>query len=614
MEKEEKIMISRLAVSALLFALSFFAFWGNLGKLIVSILAYLVIGYDIIFKSIIGIFKGKVFDEKFLMMIASIGAFILGEYHEAVAVMLFYQLGEFLQDLATENSKKSITKLLNLKPEFANVLVDGEIKKISPEKVNVGDIIVVNAGEKISLDGVVVKGSSTLNTQALTGESLPREVKENDSVYSGSINLSATIEIKVSCKYSESKIAKIIELVENSDKNKAKSEKFITKFAKIYTPVVVGLAVLLAVIPSLITGNWTTWINRALLFLVVSCPCALVISIPLSYFAGIGGASRNGILIKGSNYIEILSKVNAVAFDKTGTLTQGSFEVVNVNAVNCDADELIKLCAFAEAESNHPIALSIKNKYGKKISKKDIISSTTLSGFGVKTETSFGTIYAGNKKLIEKLGIQVEETQSVGTVVYVAKNNEFLGSIIVEDIAKENAKIAIQKLKSVGINNQIMLTGDKGDVAEKFANELGLSDYKSELLPEDKFKEINELKSKNNIVAFVGDGINDAPAFKSADVGIAMGALGSDVAIESADVVLMDDNPEKIADSILISIKTQKIVYENIVFSISFKVLMLVLGALGFASMWLAVFADVGVSLIAVANALRAIKLKNKTK
>lgn len=612
MEKEEKIMISRLVISAVLFALSFFSFWGEIGRLIISIIAYLIIGFDIIIKSIVGIFKGKVFDEKFLMMIASIGAFILGEYHEAVAVMLFYQLGEFLQDLATENSKKSITKLLDLRPEYANVLVDGEITKLSPEKVKIGDIIVVNAGEKIPLDGVIVKGSSSLNTQALTGESMPREVKEDDTVFSGSVNLSSTLEIKVTSDYSDSKIAKIIELVENSDKNKAKSEKFITKFAKIYTPVVVGLAVLLAVIPSLITGDWTTWINRALLFLVVSCPCALVVSIPLSYFAGIGGASRNGILIKGSNYIETLSKVSAVAFDKTGTLTNGTFEVVQINANKINDEELLKFCALAEAESNHPIALSIKQKYGKKISKSDILSSTTLSGQGIKTETKFGTIYAGNSKLMESLNLEFEKTSSVGTVVYVAKDNEYLGSIVIEDTAKENAKTAIQNLKELGINNLVMLTGDKAEVAEKLSNEVGLTNYYSELLPEDKLEKVKALKTENNTVAFVGDGINDAPAFKTADVGVAMGALGSDIAIESADVVLMDDNPEKIADAIVISKKTQKIVYENIVFSISIKVLMLVLGALGFASMWLAVFADVGVSLIAIANALRSFKLKKK--
>lgn len=612
MEKEEKIMISRLVISAVLFALSFFSFWGEIGRLIISIIAYLIIGFDIIIKSIVGIFKGKVFDEKFLMMIASIGAFILGEYHEAVAVMLFYQLGEFLQDLATENSKKSITKLLDLRPEYANVLVDGEITKLSPEKVKIGDIIVVNAGEKIPLDGVIVKGSSSLNTQALTGESMPREVKEDDTVFSGSVNLSSTLEIKVTSDYSDSKIAKIIELVENSDKNKAKSEKFITKFAKIYTPVVVGLAVLLAVIPSLITGDWTTWINRALLFLVVSCPCALVVSIPLSYFAGIGGASRNGILIKGSNYIETLSKVSAVAFDKTGTLTNGTFEVVQINANKINDEELLKFCALAEAESNHPIALSIKQKYGKKISKSDILSSTTLSGQGIKTETKFGTIYAGNSKLMESLNLEFEKTSSVGTVVYVAKDNEYLGSIVIEDTAKENAKTAIQNLKELGINNLVMVTGDKAEVAEKLSNEVGLTNYYSELLPEDKLEKVKALKTENNTVAFVGDGINDAPAFKTADVGVAMGALGSDIAIESADVVLMDDNPEKIADAIVISKKTQKIVYENIVFSISIKVLMLVLGALGFASMWLAVFADVGVSLIAIANALRSFKLKKK--
>jgi Cd2+/Zn2+-exporting ATPase len=615
MEKEEKIMLSRIIVTGVLFALSFFSFWSSIGKLIISIICYILIGYDVVFESIKGIFKGEFLDEKFLMMVASIGAFILGEYSEAVAVMLFYQLGEFLQDLATENSKKSITKLLDLRPEYAIVLRDGKEVKVSPEEVQIGEIIVVSSGERISLDGKIVLGNSNIDTSALTGESMPQEATVGDQVYSGSVNLNSTLQIEVTSLFENSKIAKIIELTKNSENNKAKSEKFITKFAKIYTPVVVGLAVLLAIIPSLFTGNWTTWINRALTFLVVSCPCALVVSIPLSFFAGIGGASKHGILIKGANFIEILAKTKTIAFDKTGTLTKGNFEVTEIYPNEISEEELLEICATAESSSSHPIATSIKQKYGKEISAKNNMVLTTLSGFGIKAEIEKDEIYVGNLKLMESIGITPTTESLTGTVVYVARNKKYLGAIVVSDTEKESSKTAIERLNSLGISKTVMLTGDKHETAEKIANNLGITEYFAELLPEDKLSKLNILKNEpNSTVAFVGDGINDSPVLKSADVGIAMGALGSDIAIESADVVLMDDNPEKIADAIEISRKTQRLVTENIVFTISFKVLMLILGAFGLATMWAAVFADVGVSLIAIVNALRAFKHKKAKK
>lgn len=611
MEKEEKIIIARIAVSAVLFALSFIWAFGWIGKLILSIASFLVIGYDVIFESIKGIFKGEFFDEKFLMLVASIGAFILQEYHEAVAVMLFYQVGEFLQDLATENSKKSITKLMDLRPDYAMVLKDGEIIKVSPENVAIGETIVVSAGERIPLDGKIISGSSTLDCSALTGESLPQEVEVGSSVFSGSINLDSTLQIKVTKAFTESKIAKIIELVEKSEENKAKSEKFITKFAHVYTPTVVGFAAILAVVPSLFTGAWSTWISRALLFLVVSCPCALVVSIPLSFFAGIGGASKRGILIKGANNIETLAKTNIVAFDKTGTLTKGCFEVTSIEPHGISEKELLETCALAESSSSHPIAASIKEKFGKDIRIPKDLTITNLSGFGVKAKTKKDTIYVGNYKLLKSLNIEAAESTELGTIIYVVKNNKYLGHIVVSDVEKETSKIAIKKLNNLGIKKTVMLTGDKLEVAQKIAGSLNLTDFKAELLPEDKLTELNKLKdNQNSTVVFVGDGINDAPVLKSADVGIAMGTLGSDVAIESADVVLMDDNPEKIAEAIALSRKTHRLVKENIIFTISFKVLMLVLGAVGIATMWAAVFADVGVSLIAILNALRALSKK----
>lgn len=609
MEKEEKIIIARLILSSILFGISFFQI-GSVLKLILSILSFLIIGYDVVLGSIFGIIKKDFFNEKFLMSIASIGAFALNEFHEAVAVMLFFQLGEFLQDLATEKSKKSITKLLDLRPDFAMLEAEGTITKVNPEHVKIGDIIIVSAGERIPLDGEIIEGTTLLNCSALTGESLPQEASPGTPVFSGTINLNQTIKIRVCNEYKNSKIAKIIELVEKSDKNKAKSEKFITKFAKIYTPAVVALAFIIAIVPSLFSHNWHVWISRALLFLVVSCPCALVISIPLSYFAGIGGAGKKGILIKGSNHIESLSKTKIIAFDKTGTLTKGNFEVTKIIPHETTENELIETCVMAESLSSHPIAISIKNFYGKQIKTPADFKLTNLSGFGVKAETKNNTIYVGNQKLMDNLKINYVHPNEPGTIVYVVKNEKFLGGIIVSDTAKDGSKSAITKLYDLGISQTIMLTGDKADVAESISKSLNLTDFKAELLPEDKLNELNKLKSKNNeLVAFVGDGINDAPVLKSADVGIAMGHIGSDIAIESADIVIIDDNPEKIATAIALSRKTNRLVKENIIFSITFKLLMLALGAFGIASMWMAVFADVGVSLIAILNALRAFKV-----
>lgn len=616
MEKEEKILITRLCIASVLFALSFFNFLGDIGKFVTSLVGFFIIGYDVIFKSLKGIIHGDIFDERFLMLVASIGAFAIKEYHEALAVMLFYQLGEFLQDLAVDRSKDSIKKLMDIRPNFANVMIDGETKKVNPSEVKPDDEIIVFAGEKIPLDGIIVSGTTSLDTAALTGESIPKDVSEGDSVLAGTINISGTITVKVTKCYAESSVSKIIEMVENAENKKAKSEKFITKFAKIYTPVVVGLAVLLAVLPPLAFSQpWLTWLHRALLFLVVSCPCALVISIPLTFFVGIGGASKKGILIKGANHIETLANLNAVGFDKTGTLTKGNFSASNVKAIGCKENELIKLCALAESGQSHPIAESIVNfaKQKMKLDEKLVSEQTVLPGLGVKAVIKNKTIYAGNFKLMESIGVEVPENNEIGTTVFVSEESKFLGYIVISDEVRETSKSAIEKLKKLGINQTYMLTGDKDAVAKTIANSLKIDKYYSELLPEDKAKIIGELKTSKALkIAFVGDGINDAPVLKTADVGISMGKLGSDIAMEASDVTLMDDNPEKVAEAIKISKKTMRIVKENIIFSISFKLIMLVLGALGITTMWLAIFADVGVSLLAILNSLRALRIKNK--
>ena len=608
-ECDPKIMITRLVVSAVIFACSFFGFFNGITQIVLSVVAFLIVGYDVIWSSIKGIFKGEFFDEKFLMLIASIGAFALKDYHEAVAVMLFYQLGEFLQDLAVDKSKDSIKKLLDIRPDYANIEKDGKVVKVDPKTLNIGDEIVVFAGEKIPVDGVIFEGETTLNTSAITGESLPLEAEPESVVLSGYINLTGTIKIKATKTFGESTVSKIIEMVENSEDKKAKAENFITKFARIYTPTVVILAIILAVFPPLVLGlEWVTWIHRALLFLVVSCPCALVLSIPLSFFAGIGGASRDGILIKGANHIETLAKTNVVCFDKTGTLTNGNFVVTKIYAKDGDENKLLELCATAEYGSTHPVAKSILEHANIKIEPSSIKNQTTLSGFGIKTETETCTIYAGNSKLMKNLNLSFDEATEIGTAVYVAKDNEYLGYIIVGDEIKDSSKSAINLLRQSSNQKTVMLTGDKNNVAETVAKLLEIDEFHSELLPEDKAKIVENYQKDSNVVAFVGDGINDAPVLKMADIGISMGKIGSDVAIESADVVIMDDNPKKVYDAIKKSKTTMKLVKENIVFTITFKVVMLALSVFGLTSMWAAVFADVGVSLIAVLNSLRALK------
>lgn len=607
-EENPKIMIVRLIVSAIIFAFSFFNFLNGTAKLIISLIAFAVIGYDVIFDSFKGIFRGEFFDEKFLMLIASIGAFALGEYHEAVAVMLFYQLGEFLQDLAVDKSRNNIKKLLEIKPEFANIYKNGEVVKVNPSEIEVGDVIVVFAGEKVPLDGEIVEGKTSFNTGAITGESLPLEAGESVTVLSGFINLENMVKVKVTKSFENSTISKIIELVENSEDKKAKAENFITKFARIYTPTVVILAVILAIFPPLVFAqSFAVWIHRALLFLVVSCPCALVLSIPLSFFAGIGGASRDGILIKGANHIETLSKTDVVCFDKTGTLTSGNFNVTKVFAKNGNEKELLELCVLAEFGSTHPIAKSIIEFSKFSPNASDVKSQTTLAGLGVKADTTRGTIYVGNINLMESLNLKIEKSDIVGTVCYVAKDGEFLGYIVVSDEVKLSSKSAIEDLKVQG-KTTCVLSGDKELVVENVSNQLGIDKYYFKLLPSEKAEIVSNFKKDSKVVAFVGDGINDAPVLKTADIGISMGKLGSDIAIESADVVIMDDNPKKVALAIKKSKKTMKIVKQNIVFTISFKVLMLLLSVFGLTSMWGAVFADVGVSILAVLNSLRAFK------
>ncbi len=614
MEKQEKILIARMVITAIIFALTFFNFLSSTTKLILSVVALVIISYDIVIDLVLGIFKKEFESEKFLMLIASIGAFSIAEFHEGVAVMLLYQLGEFLQDLAVEKSKASIVKLMDIRPDYANLLIDENIKKVSPENVQIGDVLVVYAGEKIPLDGIVVEGTSSLDTMALTGESLPTDVSVGDNVISGAINLSSTIKIKVTKIYGESTVAKIIKLVEESEEKKAKSENFISKFAKIYTPVVVALAVLLAVLPPIIIGGgWSIWLSRALMLLVISCPCALVISVPLSFFAGIGGASKAGILIKGANHLETLAKAKTVAFDKTGTITKGSFKVTEIHSINISENELLELATLAESESNHPIAISLKNEFKEKLDLKKVKSTETLAGFGIKAKICRDEVVVGNFKLMQKLNIDCEVSNQNSTTVFVAKNGKLAGWIEISDEIKPESALAISNLKKLGIDKLVMLSGDKSENVKSVADAVGIDSWQAELLPEDKAIQISNLKSTTSgSTVFVGDGINDAPAFKTCDVGIAMGALGSDVAIESADIALMDDSTEKIADAIKISRKTMRLVKENIIFAISFKVFMLVLGALGIATMWLAVLADVGVSLIAVLNSLRALKVPKK--
>ena len=579
------------------------------------IISYLIVGFEIVLKAIKNIFKGKVFDENFLMAIATIGAFVIGEYPEAVAVMLFYQIGEAFQDYAVDKSRKSIISLMDIRPDFANIQRNGKIDKINPEEVNVGDIIVVKPGEKVPLDGIIVKGTSMIDTSALTGESVPKEVKEQDEILSGCINENGVLEVKVTKKFGESTASKILDLVENASSKKSKSENFISKFAKYYTPIVVVTAVLLAIIPPMIfnRAEWIEWIHRALTFLVVSCPCALVISIPLGFFGGIGGASKIGVLVKGSNYLEALSNTEIMVLDKTGTLTEGVFEVQQINPIDISKEDLIKYATYAESFSNHPIAISLKKAYGKEIVNKKVSETQELPGLGVRAVIEGESIFVGNEKLMKENCIDYIKSEKIGTILYIAVNNKFAGTIVISDKIKTDAKETIDKLKKDNIKKIVMLTGDKRKVGENVAKKLGIDEVYTELLPSNKVEKVEELmknKSENGNLAFIGDGINDAPVLAISDIGIAMGGLGSDAAIEAADVVLMTDEPSKIVDAIKISKKTMRIVKQNIIFAISIKLIVLILSAIGISNMWQAVFADVGVSILAILNALRALYIR----
>ena len=614
MTKKQKHLLVRIIVAAVLFAaggLLHLEGWAELG---VYLVCYAVIGWDIVWKAITNILHGQVFDENFLMTIATVGALILGEHSEGVAVMLFYQVGEWFQSYAVSKSRRSITSLMDIRPDYANIEKDGKLIQVDPEDVQIGDTIIVKPGERVPLDGKIIKGSSTLDTSALTGESMPREVEAGMEVISGCINQTGILTIQTTKEFGESTVAKILDLVENASDKKGRMENFITRFARYYTPVVVFAALALAVLPPLVTGQaFSIWIYRALTFLVISCPCALVISIPLSFFGGIGGASKIGVLVKGSNYLEALAYTETVVFDKTGTLTKGSFAVTEIHANGMEDEELLELAAYAEDYSNHPISLSIQKAYGKKIDNSRITDVQEIAGHGVQAVIDGMTVLAGNAKLMEWEHISYTAPNAIGTVVYVAFDGRYAGCIVIADEVKADAPAAIKELKAAGIRRTVMLTGDADAVGQDVAHRLGLDRAYTELLPADKVDRVEELlaqKSDKGMLAFVGDGINDAPVLARADVGIAMGALGSDAAIEAADVVLMTDEPSKIAAIMQIARKTIRISNENIVFALGVKFLVLILGAVGRANMWAAVFADVGVSVIAILNAIRAMRVK----
>lgn len=606
----------KILVSLLLFIVAMCVkFESNITNCI-FILSYIIVGYEILRKAVRNILRGKVFDENFLMSVATLGAFGIGEFPEAVAVMLFYQIGELFQSYAVDKSRKSIANLMDIRPDYANVYRDGKEEKVDPDDVKIGEIIIVKPGEKVALDGIVVEGNTTLDTKALTGETIPREAKEADEVLSGSININGVIKIKVTKEYGESTVSKILNLVENASSKKSKSENFITKFAKYYTPIVVIIAVVLAVFPPLLIKGemFSDWLYRALSFLVVSCPCALVISIPLSFFGGIGGASKIGVLVKGSNYLEALSKVETVVFDKTGTLTKGVFEVQKIEAVGISEAELLKLSAYSEYYSNHPISKSIKTAFKEEIDEKQIIKTEELSGRGIYAQIGEKEVLVGNEKLMKEKGINFSECTEVGTILYVSVDDKYAGYILIADSVKEDSPNTIKQLKKNGIKKTVMLTGDRKNVGESVATKLGLDKVYAELLPDGKVEKVEELlkeKTAKGKLAFVGDGINDAPVLAISDIGIAMGGLGSDAAIEAADIVLMTDEPSKIVSSIKLSKKTMIIVKENIIFAIFIKVTVLVLTAFGLSTMWEAVFADVGVSIIAILNALRMLNVKS---
>ena len=622
MNKKQKKMLVRIIIAAALMIILHFVPVKGVIRFLLYLIPYFVIGYDILRKAFKGIMNHQVFDENFLMAVATVGAIIValsenGDYTEAIAVMLFYQIGELFQSYAVGKSRRNISELMDIRPDYANVEVDGKLEQADPDEVEIGSIIVVKPGEKVPIDGIIIDGSSTLNTSALTGESVPRDAKYGDEIISGCINLSGVLKIRTTKEFGESTVSKILDLVENSSSKKSKSENFISKFAKYYTPAVCYSALALAILPPVVrmlfmsaSPEWATWIYRALTFLVISCPCALFISIPLSFFAGIGGASREGVLVKGSNYLETLSQTKYVVFDKTGTMTEGVFEVTGVYENTMDKEKVLEYAALAESFSSHPISKSLKKAYGREIDQTRVSDVEEISGHGIIAKVDGIDVAAGNYKLMKKLRLSYADSDKVGTIVHVAVNGKYEGYILISDRIKATAKEAIHALKKAGIERTIMLTGDSKTVADSVAKELGIDEVYSELLPSDKVAKVEELlakKSRKSKLAFVGDGINDAPVLSRADIGIAMGAMGSDAAIEAADIVLMDDDPVKISKAIKISRKGLRIVYENTYFAIGIKLICLLLGAVGIANMWLAIFADVGVMVIAVLNAIRAL-------
>lgn len=612
----EKITLKenlRLIIGAIIYGVAILLKDSSAIALALFIVSYILIGGKVVLTAVKNILRGEVFDENFLMTVATLGAFFIGEYPEGVAVMLFYEIGELFQSYAVNRSRKSITSLMNIRAEYANVIRNGNEEKVNPETVNIDEVILVKPGERVPLDGMIIEGTSFVDTSALTGESVPREVSNGDDILAGFINTNGVLKIKVTKNFKESTVSRILELVENASNKKAPTEKFITKFARYYTPIVVFSAIALAVIPPLLIrdASFNEWLSRALIFLVVSCPCALVVSIPLGLFAGIGGASKKGILVKGGNYLEALKDINTVVFDKTGTLTKGVFRVTEVNNVNIDREELVRVAAITESLSNHPIAQSIIKEYGKEIDSKELSDYEEISGHGIKALLEGSEVLVGNYKLMEKFNINYDNINSIGTIVHIAVNNEYKGNIVISDEIKEGAKNAIEGLKSIGVTQTVMLTGDNKTVAEKVANLVGVDKVYSELLPGDKVEKVEEIIRNNKAegkVIFVGDGINDAPVLARADIGVAMGGIGSDAAIEAADVVLMKDDPEALVTAIKVARKTNKILWQNIVFSLGIKVLVLILGAFGIANMWEAVFADVGVTIIAVINSTRCLK------
>ena len=611
-----KKKLYKIIISAILFIIALVVPFQNIWiNRAIYLISYIIVGFEILKKAVRNIKRGKVFDENFLMSVATIGAFAIQEFPEAVAVMLFYQIGELFQDYAVDKSRKSISDLMDLRPDYANVLRNGKEEKIDPDGVKIDEIIIVKPGEKVPLDGVVLEGNSFIDTKALTGEPTPKRVSTGEEILSGCINLEGILKIRVKKEYDESTVSKILELVENASSKKSKSEKFITKFAKYYTPIVVIIAIFLALIPPLIIKNATfsDWLYRALSFLVVSCPCALVISIPLSFFGGIGGASKNGILIKGSNYLEALSNLETVVFDKTGTLTEGVFKVQKINSIGISDEDLLEIAAYAEWYSNHPIAKSVKQEYSKNVEEVKIKNVKEITGKGILASIDEKQVLIGNEKLMQEYNINYEKSKEVGTILYIAIDNVFSGTILISDKIKDDSVKCIELIKTNGIKQTIMLTGDKKEIAENISKKLGIDKVHSELLPDEKVKKMEELlknKTQNKKIAFVGDGINDAPVLALADIGIAMGGLGSDSAIEAADIVIMTDEPSKISIAIKISKKTMKIVRENIIFAITIKIIVLILSALGIATMWEAVFADVGVAIIAILNSLRMLNKK----